>query len=69
MQLELWARRRDTLKFERLDIFKEVKSSYSKLGSLDSSIYSEGIILRTDIGMQPACVLFKELEKPKIRSL
>ena len=27
MQLELWARRRDTLKFERLDIFKEWSKS------------------------------------------
>lgn len=68
MQYEVWARDRQTKVYELIEIFYDEKQKYSKLDLLDSNLYCEAMVLRTEWQSIPACILFKEL-KPKVKTL
>ncbi len=76
MQCELWARKKpgyetNSSSFEKICEFQDEKESYYIIDLLDSNIYSEAIVLKTDWQVEPSVVIYKdfrELEKRRIKT-
>lgn len=67
MQFEVWARNRETKKYERLFTFEDEIQKYYKLDCVDRELYTEAMIVKTEWQKMPEAIMFQEF--PKNREL
>lgn len=63
MQYELWARNRETKVYEWLQTFFEESQFYFMLDQVDSTYYSEAMIIGREWQQQPRCLLYVDLKE------
>lgn len=63
MQYELWARNRETKVYEWLQTFFEENQFYFMLDQVDSTYYSEAMIISREWQQQPRCLLYVDLKE------
>lgn len=65
MQFEVWARNRETKKYERLFTFEDEIQKYYKLDCVDRELYTEAMIVKTEWQKMPEAIMFQEFPKNK----
>lgn len=61
---ELWAKRITTRRYEYITSFDDERQKFYMMDRLDRNIYSEAMILNNQ-----QCTMYREFEKPLVRSL
>jgi len=71
MQYELWARSRETKQYQFLEPFQDEVQKFYMIDKVDPELYYEAMIVKTDWGKMPECVMYKELkiEQHKVKKL
>lgn len=66
MQYELWARSKQTKVYEFIDSFTDPQMKWSKMDEIDTDVYYEAMIVKTDYNEMPRLETYVELDhKPK----
>lgn len=61
MQYEIWGRSKQTKVYEFLDSFTDPNQKWSKLDEVDTDIYYEAMIVKTDYNSMPRLETYVDL--------